>query len=103
MAVGAGGALNGAHGGGAYYADLAVSILGAVHNLDGFGVNLHLLRVGFVLGQVLHVDFTEVAQSGMQGDECEVYTLDFHAFHQLAAEVQIGCRSRYGALVAGKD
>ena len=56
-----------------------------------------------MLGEVFHVDFAVVTQSGVHSEESGINALDFHALHQLAAEVETGGRSHHGTLILGKD
>ena len=56
-----------------------------------------------MLGEVFHVDFAVVAQSGVHSEESGINALDFHALHQLAAKVETGSRSHHSTLILGKD
>ena len=102
MAVGAHGGLDGTHDGRAHGADVMSSVLGGVDPLHGVRLDEHLLGVHLVLGEVLDVDVAEVAQSGVEGDEGEVDALDFHALHQLPAEVQSGGGCGHGTSLRAK-
>ena len=56
-----------------------------------------------MLRQVLHVNVTEVTQTSVQSDICEVHTFNFQTFHQLTAEVQTSSRSSHRTLVLCKN
>ena len=103
MAVCADGTLYRTHHRSTYGTHLPVQILGTVYNLYGFFRNNHLLGIRLMLGKVLYIDVAEVAQTGMQCNIGKVNSLNLHALHQLAAEMQACRRSRYSTFVAGKD
>ena len=78
-------------------------LLGFVHDAAGLSLNLHLLGVHLVLGQVLHFNAVEVSQSAMQGDECELHASYLHTFHHFAREVQSRGGSGDGSFVLGEN
>ena len=84
MAVGAASCLKGTLHGGAHGKHLAALVLGTVDKLAARGVNKHLFRVHFVLGEVLHIGVAEIAKSAVQGDECAVNVVYLHALEHLA-------------------
>ena len=88
---------------GAHGEHLAALVLGLVHQAAAFGLHKHLFRVHLVLREVLHVGSAEVAQAAVERDEGRVDSLDFHALHHFAGEVQAGGGRGHGAFVAGED
>ena len=78
-------------------------LLGFVHDAAGLSLNLHLLGVHFVLGQILHFNAVEVSQGTMQGDESKLHAPYFHTFHHFAREVQARGGSGDGSFVLGEN
>ena len=83
--------------------NLVAAVEGAVDGLAGLGVDEYLFRIHLVFGKVLHIDITEVSQTGVHGDEGEVDSLDFHPLHQLTAEMESGGRYGHRSFVLGED
>ena len=74
-----------------------------VDQIDQLGGDEQLLGVHLVLGEVLDIDFAEVAQPRVQSEKSVVDTFNLHAFQQLPAEMESGSRSDHSPFVTGKD
>ena len=68
--------------------NLSAVILCRIHDVHDISVHDHLLRIHLMLGQIFHIDFAEVAQTGMQCQESELAILDLQTLHQLTAEMK---------------
>ena len=78
-------------------------VLGAIHLLHEGFVNLHLLAVETMLGEVFNVDFAEITKSDVQSEVAFLDADNLHAAEQFAAEVQAGGRSSHSTLHASLE
>ena len=97
------GRFEGLQRGGSYGKHVIVAIVSPVDQLAAALVDVHLFRIGFVLGEVLHLDVAEVAHAGVKRQFGKFATEQFDAFHQDFAEVHSGSGGRNSAFHLGVD
>ena len=77
--------------------------LGLVDGYGGIFRDDKAFGIHPVLGKVLHIYCTEVADTHVHGDECFLNVLENHAVEKFPGEVQACCRSANRALVLCKN
>ncbi len=85
----------------AHSANAMVLILYPVDHIHKRLGDFHLLGVHAVLGEILNVNFAEVAETAMHCQECLMDAFDFHSLEELAAEVHSCCRSNDSTFALG--
>ena len=92
-----------AHHSSTYRTNTSVLIFCLIDNITSFSINKHLFRIHLMLGKIFHINFAEVTQSGMHCHISEIYSLDFHTFHQLTAKMKSCRRSCYRTFIFSKN
>ena len=79
------------------------AVLCRIDDATGIRLHKHLLAVHLVLGQIFHVDITEITQPAVHRDVSKIHALDFKPLHQLPREMKSGRRGCHRSLVTGKN